>query len=65
MILQAACTGKKTIWFVSFDPRLPEKQQLFIKKYEPTQEEFDKVEQAAVKFLGEVDEMFEKITLGE
>jgi exodeoxyribonuclease (lambda-induced) len=65
MILQAACTGKKAIWFVSFDPRLPEKQQLFIKKYEPTQEEFDKVEQAAVKFLGEVDEMFEQITLGE
>ena len=65
MILQAACMGKSTVYFVSYDPRLPPKQGLFIKKYEPTQEEIEKVEAAAIKFLEEVDEMFEKITLGE
>jgi putative phage-type endonuclease len=65
MILQAACMGKSEIYFVSYDPRLPEKQSLFIKKYQPTKEETEKIENAAVKFLEEVDEMFEKLTLGE
>lgn len=65
MILQAVCMGKSEVYFVSFDPRLPEKQSLFIKKYKPTQEEIDKVENAAVQFLKEVDEMFEQITLGD
>jgi len=65
MILQAACMGKSDVYFVSFDPRLPEKQSLFIKKFTPTKEEINQVENAAVQFLKEVDDLFDKITLGD
>lgn len=65
MCVQSLCTGKKDIWFCSFDPRLPEKQRLFIIKYQPTEEELKEVEKAAIEFLNEVDEMFFKLTHGE
>ena len=66
MILQAAVTGRDFVWFVSYDPRITqEKKQLFIKKFVPTPEEIDFVEQSAIKFLSEIDTMFEKITLLE
>ncbi len=65
MTLQAACAQKKGVWFCSFDPRLPEKQQLFIKKFIPTEEEIIKVEDEARIFLEEVEQMFAKLTLGE
>ena len=64
MTLQSACMGKP-VWFVSYDPRLPEKQSLFIRKFEPTEKEIQEVEEAAVQFLSEVDEMFSLITIGE
>jgi putative phage-type endonuclease len=64
MIVQAACTGRP-VWFVSFDPRLPEKQQLFIKLFEPTESEINQIEEMAKQFLFEVEELFDKITLGE
>lgn len=60
MIVQAACTGRP-VWFVSFDPRLPEKQQLFIRPFEPTEDEIRKVEEMAKQFLFEVDEMFDQL----
>jgi len=65
MILQAACAQKKGVWFCSFDPRLPEKQQLFIKKFIPTEEEIIEIEEAAKIFLEEVEQMFTKLTLGD
>ena len=65
MCVQSLCTGKKDIWFCSYDPRLPEKQRLFIMKYQPTQEELELIEQAAMDFLNEVDEMFLTLTHGE
>jgi hypothetical protein len=61
MIVQSACTGRP-VWFVSFDPRLPKKQQLFIKLFEPTAEEVNQVEQQAIQFLLEVDQLFDTIT---
>ena len=64
MILQAACTGRKWIDFVSFDPRLPAKTQLFIRRYEPTREEIEAVEEAARVFLGEVEVMWTQLTEG-
>jgi hypothetical protein len=35
MLLQSACTGKD-VWFVSYDPRMGEGKDLFVKKYRPT-----------------------------
>jgi hypothetical protein len=58
MLLQSACTGKD-IWFVSYDPRMGEGKDLFIKKYVPTPEELTEVEAAAEKFLAECDALFE------
>jgi putative phage-type endonuclease len=64
MTVQAACTGR-AVWFASFDPRLPAKQQLFIKLFEPTQAEIKQVEEQAKQFLWEVDKLFERITTEE
>lgn len=64
MIVQSACTGRP-VWFVSFDPRLPEKQQLFMVLYEPTPGEISHVEAQAMQFLSELDSLFDRITQEE
>jgi hypothetical protein len=58
MLLQSACTSKD-VWFVSYDPRMGEGRDLFIKKYIPTPEEIAEVEAAAEKFLAECDGLFD------
>jgi len=62
MLLQCLVTERTEVWFVSFDPRVPAKHQLFVKKYIPTKEELNAVEKAAIQFLEEVDFMFDSIT---
>lgn len=62
MTAQCACTGRRIVHFVSFDPRLPERQRLFYRTFSPTEEQIAQVEEAARKLLAEVDAMFEKIT---
>lgn len=57
MIAQCMCTGRKWVDFVSFDDRLPDHLQLFIVRFTPTQEDFDKTEAAVQKFLAELDEL--------
>lgn len=57
-----ACTGRCDATFVSFDPRLPESQQLFIVEWTPEPGEIARVEAAAVAFLDEVDAMFRQLT---
>jgi len=64
MSVQSACTGK-AVWFASFDPRMPKGKQLFIRLYEPTTDEIKNVESEAVKFLDEVEQMFEQLTTEE
>jgi putative phage-type endonuclease len=61
MVAQMLCTRRRYGVFVSFDPRLPPKQQLFVRRYDPTPEEFAEVESAAVKFLAEVETMWEAL----
>lgn len=61
MLAQMACTGRKWCEFVSFDPRVPERSRLFIRRFEPPQEEIEAVEAAAELFLSEVDEMFSQV----
>jgi hypothetical protein len=62
MIAQCVCAGFDSVEFVAFDPRLPKHLQLFVVRYEPTQEERDPVEQAAREFLDEVEAMFKQLT---
>jgi hypothetical protein len=65
MTLQSACFGSIPVWFVAFDPRLPDRQKLLVRKFQPTMEQIEEVETNARKFLEEVDAMFDKLTNGE
>jgi exodeoxyribonuclease (lambda-induced) len=61
MTAQLLCTGKVWCGFVAYDPRIKdERRRLFLRKYEPTNEERVQVYDAAVKFLGELDAMFDQ-----
>lgn len=58
---QLLCTGRRWVNFVSYDPRLLCKPLLVI-RFEPPQEYLDKVQNAAVEFLGGVEGIIRKIT---
>jgi putative phage-type endonuclease len=60
MLAQLACTGRKWCDFVSFDNRLPEHLQLFVVRFEPKQEEIDKLQEVVIKFLNDVQKEFNK-----
>ena len=62
ILAQLACTGRTRAVFVSFDPRVPPKQQLFIAEWMPERAEIERVEQAARDFLAEVSAMWEVLT---
>lgn len=64
ILLQMACTRRRWCDFVSFDPRLPKAQQLFIVQYAPSEEEIERIEQQARDFLAELETLFEQITSG-
>lgn len=61
MMVQCLCTGRSWVDFVSYDPRMPEAQQLFIRRFTPSPEELASIESEAVAFLAEIDAMFEAI----
>jgi putative phage-type endonuclease len=60
MLAQLACTNRKWCDFVSFDDRLPEHLQLFVVRFEPKQEEIDKLQEGVIKFLNDVQKEFNK-----
>lgn len=65
MAAQMLCTGRPWCEFVAYDPRIRDrKRRLFLRRFEPTDEELRKVEDAAVAFLAELDGMFESFTSG-
>ena len=55
MMWQMACAGRPWCDFVSFDPRLPEKHQLFIKRINYDPEMVNLLENSVIQFLGDVD----------
>ncbi|HNC11758.1 MAG TPA: YqaJ viral recombinase family protein [Cyclobacteriaceae bacterium] len=58
MLAQLACTGRKWVDFISFDPRIKDKAiQIFVRRYTPTPKEIEAVEKAAIQFLSEIDKM--------
>jgi predicted phage-related endonuclease len=66
MLAQLACTGRKYVDFVAFDPRvLNPDARLFVRRFEPSQEEIAAVEKAAEQFLAEVDALFELVNYGK
>jgi len=63
ILAQLACTGRTKAVFVSFDPRIKdERKRLFIAEWAPAKEEIQAVEEAARKFLAEVEQMFQMLT---
>lgn len=61
MLCEMACTERSFCDFVSFDPRLPKKLQLFVRRFERDDARIAAMETEVVKFLAEVDELIEKV----
>lgn len=61
MAAQLMCEGLKECVFLSFDPRLPVEQQMFIKEFELTKELEDQITFEVVKFNSEVDQIVNKL----
>jgi putative phage-type endonuclease len=58
---QMACTGRAWADFVSFDPRMPEDMQLFIKRVPRDEKLIAEYEAEVIKFLAEVQETVDKL----
>jgi putative phage-type endonuclease len=61
MYWQLACTQRKWCDFVSYDPRMPEDMQLFIKRFEYDEKIISKLEEDVSDFLDEVAETVQKL----
>lgn len=61
MIWQMACTGRKWVDFVSFDPRMPEEMQLFIVRFDRNEDQISEHEAEVKKFIGEVEATISKL----
>lgn len=58
---QLSCTGSDWCDFVSFDPRLPERHQLFVKRVQRDEEYIKMLEAEVKKFLEEVQSTIDKL----
>ena len=61
MQFQMACTGRKWCDYVSFDPRMPAKAQMFVKRVDRDDEYIAEIEAEIVKFLAEVKSQVQKL----
>jgi len=61
MQFQLACTRRKWCDFVMFDPRMPEKAQLFVKRVDRDDEYIAEIETEIVKFLAEVKSQVQQL----
>ena len=58
---QMACTGRKWCDFVSYDPRLPERMQLFVKRVPRDDVFIEQLEREITSFIKEMDEKIAKL----
>lgn len=61
MYWQMACTERKWCDFVSFDPRLPEEYQLFVRRIEIDVSRVKELEDGVTIFLAELEEMIAQL----
>ena len=52
---QMACTGRSWCDFVSFDPRMPEHLQMFVKRYQRDEKMIAEMEAGVISFMGDVE----------
>jgi predicted phage-related endonuclease len=62
MLAEMTCSGRKWAEFISYDPRIPGPKQLFIVRFEPTDQQLSECEEMACEFLAELESMFMKFT---
>lgn len=58
---QLECTGRAWCDFVSFDPRLPPKMQLYVKRFERNTQTIAELTKAIALFLRELDQKIEAL----
>jgi hypothetical protein len=64
MTLQAMCTQRPWVDFFAFDPRIKdEKLRHILIRFTPTADQIAKVEAEAIRFLDELDEMFNQFVM--
>ena len=61
MAWQCACTGRKWVDFVSFDPRMDKADQFFLVRYEPKLEYLSELKGAVETFDLEVENLIKRI----
>lgn len=61
MMFQMACTGRQFCDFASYDPRMPERMRLFVKRVERDEEEIGEIETEVRAFLIEIEERVGKL----
>jgi len=61
LLCQLSCTGKKFVHWVSFHPLFPDKSQIKIIKFQPSEEELDEFEGKVYDFLEELNDMEAKL----
>jgi hypothetical protein len=61
MQFQLACTGREWCDFASYDPRLPERMRLFVKRVPRDREAIAEIEDAVVVFLTEIERTVEQL----
>jgi putative phage-type endonuclease len=63
MTWQMACTGRQWVDYVSFDPRVPPKMQLFIKRVRRDDKAIAELEKQVQEFLQELEHQLSKIRM--
>jgi putative phage-type endonuclease len=61
MMMQMACTGRQWCDFVSYDPRMPEKMQLFVVRLNRDDKAIFEMESEIRKFLAELEAKIETL----
>ena len=61
MLMQLIVTGRKWCDFVDYDPRCPQNLQLFIKRFEPTDQERSTAKEFFINFLAGVEDLKNKL----
>lgn len=60
-LFQLACTGRKWVDLVSYDPRFPERMRLFVTRIERDDSAIAEIEREVRAFLAEIDETVEML----
>ena len=65
MLAEMACTGRRWVDFISFDPRLGKKHQLFVRRFHWDDERILAMEKEVEQFLSEVDELLSRLAMDD